>query len=265
MVEFEALGAVRGSLCSARSRSAIKAFQPVIDAIIELAETLRQGTVGARRSLCPRKAATRAKLRAEIGPGARSRRQGSRGKQERKQPARRGQSPGGRDVRRSARGATAIALKLFKDLEKDIVRGAIIRGEKRIDGRDTKTVRPIYRRGRGAAAHPRLGAVHPRRDPGDRRLDAGHRPGRADHRRVEGEYRQHFMLHYNFPPYSTGEAGRMGSPGRREIGHGKLAWRAVRPMLPSKESFPYTIRVVSEITDRTARRRWPRCAAPRCR
>jgi polyribonucleotide nucleotidyltransferase len=66
---------------------------------------------------------------------------------------------------------------------------------------------------------------------------------------LEGEYRQHFMLHYNFPPYSTGEAGRMGSPGRREIGHGKLAWRAVRPMLPSKESFPYTIRVVSEITE----------------
>ena len=66
---------------------------------------------------------------------------------------------------------------------------------------------------------------------------------------LEGEYRENFMLHYNFPPYSTGETGRMGSPGRREIGHGKLAWRAVRPMLPSKDSFPYTIRVVSEITE----------------
>ena len=66
---------------------------------------------------------------------------------------------------------------------------------------------------------------------------------------LEGEYRENFMLHYNFPPYSTGEAGRMGSPGRREIGHGKLAWRAVRPLLPTKESFPYTIRVVSEITE----------------
>ena len=65
----------------------------------------------------------------------------------------------------------------------------------------------------------------------------------------EKDVYKHFMLHYNFPPYSTGEAGRMGSPGRREIGHGKLAWRAVRPMLPSKESFPYTIRVVSEITE----------------
>jgi polyribonucleotide nucleotidyltransferase len=66
---------------------------------------------------------------------------------------------------------------------------------------------------------------------------------------LEGEYREHFMLHYNFPPYSVGEAGRMGSPGRREIGHGKLAWRAIRPLLPAKESFPYTLRVVSEITE----------------
>src|SRR5262249_43067711 len=65
----------------------------------------------------------------------------------------------------------------------------------------------------------------------------------------EGEYRENFMLHYNFPPYSVGETGRMGSPGRREIGHGKLAWRALRPLLPSKEDFPYTIRVVSEITE----------------
>jgi polyribonucleotide nucleotidyltransferase len=66
---------------------------------------------------------------------------------------------------------------------------------------------------------------------------------------LEGEYREHFMLHYNFPPYSVGEAGRMGSPGRREIGHGKLAWRAIHPVLPVKESFPYTMRVVSEITE----------------
>jgi len=66
---------------------------------------------------------------------------------------------------------------------------------------------------------------------------------------LEGEYRSNFMLHYNFPPYATGEAGRMGSPGRREIGHGKLAWRAVHPLLPEKENFPYTLRVVSEITE----------------
>ncbi len=66
---------------------------------------------------------------------------------------------------------------------------------------------------------------------------------------LEGERREHFMLHYNFPPYSVGEAGRMGSPGRREIGHGKLAWRALRRVLPAKEEFPYTMRVVSEITE----------------
>ena len=66
---------------------------------------------------------------------------------------------------------------------------------------------------------------------------------------LDGDYREHFLLHYNFPPYSVGEAGRMGSPGRREIGHGKLAWRAVHPLLPSKEEFPYTIRVVSEVTE----------------
>ena len=66
---------------------------------------------------------------------------------------------------------------------------------------------------------------------------------------LEGDSREHFLLHYNFPPYSVGETGRMGSPGRREIGHGKLAWRATRPLLPSKDQFPYTIRVVSEITE----------------
>ena len=66
---------------------------------------------------------------------------------------------------------------------------------------------------------------------------------------LEGEYREHFMLHYNFPPYSVGEASFLKSPGRREIGHGKLAWRAIRPLLPTKEDFPYTIRVVSEVTE----------------
>jgi polyribonucleotide nucleotidyltransferase len=66
---------------------------------------------------------------------------------------------------------------------------------------------------------------------------------------IEGEFKEHFMLHYNFPPFSVGETGRMGSPGRREVGHGKLAWRAIHPLLPSKEAFPYTLRVVSEITE----------------
>ena len=105
-------------------------------------------------------------------------------------------------------------------------------------------------RGRRAAAHPRLGAVHPRRDAGARRRHARHRRGRAVHRRAcRAPTRKRFLLHYNFPPFSVGETGRIGGPGRREIGHGKLAWRAIRPMLPAKEDFPYTIRVVSEITE----------------
>src|SRR5580693_5371914 len=141
------------------------------------------------------------------------------------------------------------AKAAFKDLEADVVRGAILATGQRIDGRDTKTVRPIIAevgvlpRTHGSALFTRgetqalvVATLGTGQD--EQVIDA-----------LEGEYRQHFMLHYNFPPYSTGEAGRMGSPGRREIGHGKLAWRAVRPMLPTKESFPYTIRVVSEITE----------------
>jgi polyribonucleotide nucleotidyltransferase len=143
----------------------------------------------------------------------------------------------------------AVAAKMFKDLEKEIVRGAIIRNGQRIDGRDTRTVRPIVAevgvlpRAHGSALFTRgetqalvVATLGTGQD--EQIIDA-----------LEGEYRSNFMLHYNFPPYSTGEAGRMGSPGRREIGHGKLAWRAVRPLLPAKEAFPYTIRIVSEITE----------------
>jgi polyribonucleotide nucleotidyltransferase len=143
----------------------------------------------------------------------------------------------------------AIALKLFKDIEKDIVRGAILRDGRRIDGRDTRSVRPIscdvgiLPRAHGSALFTRgetqalvVATLGTGQD--EQLIDA-----------LEGEYRENFMLHYNFPPYATGEAGRMGSPGRRDIGHGKLAWRAIHPLLPSKDSFPYTIRVVSEITE----------------
>ena len=142
-----------------------------------------------------------------------------------------------------------IAAKAFKEIEKDIVRGAILKGEPRIDGRDTKTIRPILcevgvlPRAHGSALFTR----------GETQAIVVTTLGTGQDEQIidalEGEYRSHFMLHYNFPPYSTGEAGRMGSPGRREIGHGKLAWRAVHPLLPVKESFPYTVRVVSEITE----------------
>jgi polyribonucleotide nucleotidyltransferase len=142
-----------------------------------------------------------------------------------------------------------LASGLFKKLEKDIVRGNILKTGLRIDGRDTKTVRPIVAevgvlpRAHGSALFTRgetqalvVATLGTGQD--EQIVDA-----------LEGEYREHFMLHYNFPPYSVGEASFLRSPGRREIGHGKLAWRAVRPLLPSKEDFPYTLRVVSEITE----------------
>ncbi len=141
------------------------------------------------------------------------------------------------------------AKPLFKALEADVVRGDILETGLRIDGRDTKTVRPIVAevgvlpRAHGSALFTRgetqalcVATLGTGQD--EQIIDA-----------LEGEYRQHFMLHYNFPPFSVGEAGRMGSPGRREIGHGKLAWRALRPLLPAKEAFPYTMRVVSEILE----------------
>ncbi len=141
------------------------------------------------------------------------------------------------------------AKPLFKDLEADIVRNAILDTGLRIDGRDTRTVRPIVAevgvlpRAHGSALFTR----------GETQAFCVATLGTGQDEQVidalEGEYREHFMLHYNFPPYSVGEAGRMGSPGRREIGHGKLAWRAVHPLLPAKEKFPYTLRVVSEITE----------------
>jgi len=137
----------------------------------------------------------------------------------------------------------------FKSLEKNIVRHSILETGIRIDGRDTKTVRPIVTevgilpRSHGSALFTRgetqsIGVATLGTGSDEQIIDA-----------LEGSYRSNFMLHYNFPPYSVGEAGRFGATGRREIGHGKLAWRAIHPVLPSKEDFPYTLRVVSEITE----------------
>lgn len=143
----------------------------------------------------------------------------------------------------------AVAARVFHALEAEVVRNAILDTGIRIDGRDTKTVRPITAevgllpRAHGSALFTRgetqaLVVATLGTDQDEQIIDA-----------LTGEYRQPFMLHYNFPPYSVGETGRIGSPGRREIGHGKLAWRAIHPMLPSKEEFPYSIRVVSEIME----------------
>ena len=138
---------------------------------------------------------------------------------------------------------------VFKELEAKIVRWNILDTSKRIDGRDLKTVRPIVAevgilpRTHGSALFTRgetqalvVATLGTGED--EQFIDA-----------LQGTYKETFMLHYNFPHYSVGETGRTGAPGRREIGHGKLAWRALHPMLPSAEEFPYTIRLVSEITE----------------
>ena len=136
-----------------------------------------------------------------------------------------------------------------KKLEKTIVRGEALATGRRIDGRDTKTVRPINAEV-GVLPMAHGSALFTR---GETQALVVTTLGTGQDEQImdalEGEYRQHFMLHYNFPPYSVGEASFMRPPGRREIGHGKLAWRAMRPLMPEKDDFPYTIRVVSEITE----------------
>ena len=139
--------------------------------------------------------------------------------------------------------------KIFHDIESQIVRSKVLNGERRIDGRDTRTVRDIsiesgfLPRVHGSALFTRgetqaivATTLGTSRD--EQMIDS-----------VEGEYSDSFMLHYNFPPFSTGETGRVGTPKRREIGHGRLAKRALIPVLPSKDDFAYTIRIVSEITE----------------
>jgi polyribonucleotide nucleotidyltransferase len=138
---------------------------------------------------------------------------------------------------------------VFKDLEAKIVRWNILDTGNRIDGRDVKTVRPIVcevgvlPRTHGSALFTRgetqalvVSTLGTGED--EQYIDA-----------LQGTYKETFLLHYNFPPFSVGETGRLGAPGRREIGHGKLAWRAIHPVLPAHTEFPYTIRVVSEITE----------------
>jgi polyribonucleotide nucleotidyltransferase len=137
----------------------------------------------------------------------------------------------------------------FKKLKSEVVRGDILTHQRRIDGRGLNDIRPIeaevgvLARTHGSALFTRgetqalvVATLGTTQD--EQLIDA-----------LEGEYRERFMLHYNFPSFSVGEVGRMSSPGRREIGHGKLAWRAIRPMLPSKDQFPYAVRVVAEITE----------------
>jgi polyribonucleotide nucleotidyltransferase len=223
-----------------------KGFQPVIEGIIELAERAAKEPWP-----LPEPSAAEIALKARIAELGRA--QMAEAYKETQKLVRQGKVGEAKKAvlaQLEAEGLDVNAAKgLLKELEADVVRNSILDTGLRIDGRDTKTVRPIVAevgilpRAHGSALFTRgetqafcVATLGTGQD--EQIIDA-----------LPGEYREHFMLHYNFPPYSVNETGRMGSPGRREIGHGKLAWRAIRPLLPEKEKFPYTLRVVSEITE----------------
>jgi len=220
-------------------------FQPVIQAIVELAEKCAKEPWDVPPPAYD-KAALKARLEAVVGADVRA------GFAEKVKQVRYGALSAAKAKAKEAlkeEFADDAISEAFKEFEADVVRGQILDTGTRIDGRDTKTVRPIVSevgvlpRAHGSALFTR----------GETQALVVATLGTAQDEQIvdalDGEYRERFMLHYNFPPYSVGETGRMGSPGRREIGHGKLAWRAVRPLLPSKEQFPYTVRIVSEITE----------------
>ncbi|WP_137388325.1 polyribonucleotide nucleotidyltransferase [Rhodoligotrophos defluvii] len=225
-----------------------RAFQPVIDAIVRLAEKAarepREVQLPDTSEVYAKvKSLAEAKLREAYAVVSKAARQEavSRVKDE---------------VVEALAGASAetpadlqAVGEAFKTLEKEIVRGNILDTGKRIDGRTLTDIRPIdcqvgvIPRAHGTALFTR----------GETQALVFTTLGTGEDEQfvdaLEGTYKESFMLHYNFPPFSVGETGRTGFTGRREIGHGKLAWRAVHPLLPSKEQFPYTIRVVSEITE----------------
>jgi polyribonucleotide nucleotidyltransferase len=246
MVESEAK-----ELSEARMLEAVvfgqKGFQPVINAIIKLAEVAAKDAWDFNApDYSAEKAAMKALIEGDLREAFATREKQAR------------------TTKISAAKAKAMAALItadsppelktkmgvvFKHLEMDVVRGDIIRTGHRIDGRDLKTVRPIVSevhvlpRTHGSALFTR----------GETQALVVATLGTGDDEQyidsLEGTRKERFLLHYNFPPYSVGETGRMGSPGRREIGHGKLAWRAVHPLMPTAEEFPYVVRVVSEITE----------------
>jgi polyribonucleotide nucleotidyltransferase len=223
-----------------------KGFQPVIQGIISLAEVAAKEPWDLAAA-DPAMMALKARI-SELGTAQMSEAYKITDKMARQKAV--GEAKKAVVAALEAEGADAAAAKgMLKALEAEVVRNAILDTGIRIDGRDTKTVRPIVAevgvlpRAHGSALFTRgetqalcVATLGTGQD--EQIIDA-----------LGGEYRENFMLHYNFPPYSVGEAGRMGSPGRREIGHGKLAWRAMHPVLPEKDKFPYTMRIVSEITE----------------
>ncbi|SOC13622.1 polyribonucleotide nucleotidyltransferase [Stappia indica] len=225
-----------------------KGFQPVIEAIIKLAETAAREP---RALNLPDHSALAGRIK-ELAAGDLTAAYAIREKTERRNAIDAAKAKTVETLAAEAGDAgidKVVVGGLFKELEAEIVRGAILDKGERIDGRDLKTVRPIVSeagilpRTHGSALFTRgetqalvVATLGTNED--EQFVDA-----------LEGTYKSTFMLHYNFPPYSVGETGRMGSPGRREIGHGKLAWRAVHPLLPAHHEFPYTLRVVSEVTE----------------
>ncbi len=222
-------------------------MQPVIDAIIGLAEACAKEPWDLPEE-APEVATVREKFQAEFG-GRLAEAYTEIDKMARRDKVAAVKEEAIASLDEEDEASLAVAGGVFKALESDIVRGSILKTGKRIDGRTTSDVRQIVSevgilpRAHGSALFTR----------GETQAMVTTTLGTGQDEQImdalEGEYRQHFLLHYNFPSYSVGEARRMVPPGRREIGHGKLAWRAIRPLLPEKEDFPYTIRVVSEITE----------------
>ncbi|MFN3512383.1 MAG: polyribonucleotide nucleotidyltransferase [Phenylobacterium sp.] len=226
-----------------------KSMQPVIDAIIELAEHAAKepfeftpdDTDALKAKVKDLIGADLAKAYTIIGKADRHAAVGAAKEKAVQALAKSEANPDGIDPLK--------LVGVFKELEADVVRRNILDTGKRIDGRTVDQVRPIVSevsvlsRAHGSALFTR----------GETQALVVATLGTGDDEQLidalEGKYYERFLLHYNFPPFSVGETGRMGAPGRREVGHGKLAWRALRPMLPSVEEFPYTIRLVSEILE----------------
>jgi polyribonucleotide nucleotidyltransferase len=224
-----------------------KHFQPVLDAIVKLAERAAKEPWDLTSDASAEELAV--KVRALAEPNLRDAYKIVAKHERRDRVAEIKEKVVGALVEGADDTAATKVANAYKELEKDIVRSSILQTSKRIDGRDLTTVRPIVcevgilPRTHGSALFTRgetqaLAVATLGTGEDEQYIDA-----------LEGTYKETFLLHYNFPPYSVGEVGRMSSPGRREIGHGKLAWRAIHPVLPDRESFPYTIRVVSEITE----------------
>jgi len=247
MVESEAKE-LPESLMLGAVMSGHKAFQPVIEAIIRLAEKAAKPP---RDLVVPDKGSVEAAVRelAEAGLReaykitAKQERYGAVEEVKVKVMAALAPGNGG------AKFSMEEVAEVFHDLQAKVVRWNILDTGLRIDGRSMKSVRPILAEV-GVLPRTHGSALFTR---GETQalvvatLGTGEDEQFVDS--LEGTYKERFLLHYNFPPFSVGETGRLGSPGRREIGHGKLAWRAIHPMLPTAAEFPYTIRVVSEITE----------------